>query len=261
MSNYPAAPASNAGSQGANGQSTVRDIFLLSDEQILEVLPEPASAGRPEDVEVAEGAPSSLPGSIEQAATLPASVADAASQPSATGNSAAAPAPFSNPEDVRALAELYPGGITQAKSSAERARLLDDIDRAYFGAHGSTPEQTRSARAQLAATMLREDPVAFREMVFEGLRALDQANTAPPPPAQAGFRAASSTDQQTMTHDAGPGLRTPELKPSATGALRESPVTSHRSLPMPNLKKPPTPTSRKASAAPSTAPCSKLYRM
>ena len=77
---------------------------------------------------------------------------------------------------MRALAELYPGGLTRAKTVAERARLLDDIDRAYFGAQGSTSEQSRASRAQLAQSMLREDPVAFREMVFEGIRALEAAD-------------------------------------------------------------------------------------
>jgi hypothetical protein len=68
----------------------------------------------------------------------------------------------------------------EARAAAERARALDDIDRAYFGAQGCGPEQARAARAQLAAAMLREDPAAFREMVFEGLRALEQANLAAP---------------------------------------------------------------------------------
>src|SRR5690349_6721703 len=221
MSNYPAAPASNAASQGANGQSQVQDIFLLTDEQILEVLPEPANAAGPQDVEISEGAPSaSLPGSTEQAVSLPASPSDAASQPSAPGNSAAPPAPFSNPDDLRAVAELYPGGLTQAKTAADRARLLDDIDRAYFGAQGSSPEQARASRAELAQMMLREDPAAFREMVFAGLRALQESNVAPP------FRAASSspdprpgavaTETGVQRNDAG-------LKPRAT----QTPATPH----------------------------------
>src|SRR4029077_294292 len=56
----------------------------------------------------------------------------------------------------------------EARAAAERARVLDDIDRAFF--NGDT-----SQRAQLAAMMMREDPAAFREMVFEGLRALEEA--------------------------------------------------------------------------------------
>jgi len=84
-------------------------------------------------------------------------------------------AAFATPEDARALKELYPGGVHEARAAAERARVLDDFDRAYFGTAGSSAEQTSASRAQLAAKMLREDPAAFREMVFAGLRALEQS--------------------------------------------------------------------------------------
>src|SRR5713226_4794620 len=66
-------------------------------------------------------------------------------------------AAFATPEDARALKELYPGGVSEARAAAERARVLDDIDRAYFA--GDTAQ-----RSQLAQMMLREDPAAFREM-------------------------------------------------------------------------------------------------
>ena len=56
----------------------------------------------------------------------------------------------------------------EARTAAERARVLDDIDRAYFAGDATQ-------RAQLAAMMMREDPAAFREMVFEGLRAMEAA--------------------------------------------------------------------------------------
>ncbi len=62
----------------------------------------------------------------------------------------------------------------EARAAAQRARLLDDIDHAYFAGDATL-------RASLAASMLREDPAAFREMVFAGLRALEegaQASTA-----------------------------------------------------------------------------------
>jgi hypothetical protein len=84
-------------------------------------------------------------------------------------------AAIASPEDAQALKELYPGGVSEARSAAQRARLLDDIDRAYFGSAGTTPEQSSASRAQLAQRMLREDPAAFREMVVAGLRALDEA--------------------------------------------------------------------------------------
>jgi hypothetical protein len=68
---------------------------------------------------------------------------------------------FARPEDARA--------------AANRARMLDEIDHAYFGTPGHTPEHLSASRAQLAAMMQREDPAAFREMVFAGLRALESA--------------------------------------------------------------------------------------
>jgi hypothetical protein len=84
-------------------------------------------------------------------------------------------ASFASPEDARALKELYPGGVSEARAAAERGRLLDDIDRAYFGAQGTSPEQTSASRAQLAQRMLQEDPAAFREMVEAGIRVLQEA--------------------------------------------------------------------------------------
>jgi hypothetical protein len=84
-------------------------------------------------------------------------------------------AAVASPEDARALKELYPGGVSDARAAAERAQMLDDVDRAYFGAAGNSPEQTSASRAQLAQRMLREDPAAFREMVETGIRVLQEA--------------------------------------------------------------------------------------
>jgi len=84
-------------------------------------------------------------------------------------------AAIATPEDARALKELYPGGVNEARATAERARVLDDIDRAYFGASGKSTQEISSSREQLAQRMLRENPAAFREMVFAGLRALEQS--------------------------------------------------------------------------------------
>jgi len=84
-------------------------------------------------------------------------------------------AAFAAPEDARALKELYPGGVNEARNAAQRASILDDIDRSYFGSPDASPEELAAARVQLAAAMLREDPAAFREMVFAGLRTLEEA--------------------------------------------------------------------------------------
>ena len=82
-------------------------------------------------------------------------------------------AAFATPEDAHALKELYPGGVNEARATTERARVLDDFDRAYFGTAGKSAQEVSASRAQLAQTMLREDPAAFREMVFAGQRALE----------------------------------------------------------------------------------------
>jgi len=140
-----------------NGEASAHELFALTDEQILQIAPDV------QDVEV----------------SAPPPEAAAETQPAATTDTAVKTAelvPFSATEDVRALAELYPGGLSQAKTAAERARTLDEIDAAYFGAAAGTPEQVSASRAQLAQQMLRDDPAAFREMVFAGLRALEGAN-------------------------------------------------------------------------------------
>ncbi len=115
-------------------------------------------------------------------------------------------AAFATPEDARALKELYPGGVSEARAAAERARVLDDFDRAYFGAAGSSAEQTSASRAQLAAKMLREDPAAFREMVFAGLRALEQSGAQTGNDVGARFSATSAADENRAAQTQG-GLK------------------------------------------------------
>src|SRR6266851_609315 len=217
----------------ANGESTLHDLFALTDEQILEIEPEA------QDVELSDGQPSTSGQEPphEAPASLPAGSAqtlqnknrldqdrgaaqntnaEPAAQPGvavpkeppawlaaqmkdpwngeeakelwngvqqARQEAAAYRATFANPEDARALKELYPGGVNEARAAAERARLLDDFDRSYFGGAGKSAQEVSASRAQLAQKMLHEDPAAFREMVFAGLRALEasgaQADSGP----------------------------------------------------------------------------------
>jgi hypothetical protein len=197
----------------ANGQSTLHDLFALTDEQILEIEPDAQDAAvRSSAVDVgaqAEEKRDSLPGNDGSPTNSSIAAATSHQSPVTSHDSAEPPAwlaaqmkdpwtggeakelwngilqakkeaadyraAFATPEDARALKELYPGGVNEAQAAAERARVLDDFDRAYFGAAGSSAEQTSASRAQLAAKMLREDPAAFREMVFAGLRALEQS--------------------------------------------------------------------------------------
>ena len=193
----------------ANGHSTVHDLFALTDEQILEIEPEIQDARASGSQETAQVAPESLPAGSNGTARNENHRLEAGATASTVGASAAEPPPwlaaqmkdpwtgeearelwngvqqakseaaayreaFANPEDARALKELYPGGVTEARTAAERARALDDIDRSYFGVTGKSTQEVSASRAQLAQRMLRENPAAFREMVFAGLRALGE---------------------------------------------------------------------------------------
>jgi hypothetical protein len=198
-----------------NGTSTLHDLFALTDEQILEIEPEAQdvelssapSPGRTQ--QPAQVAPASLPAGSPSAPQNEQSRLEAGATQAPASNFAEPPAwlaaqmkdpwngeeakelwngvqqaksaaaayrtAFATPEDARALKELYPGGVNEARTAAERARVLDDIDRAYFGAAGKSAQEVSASRAQLAQQMLRGDPAAFREMVFAGLRALEDA--------------------------------------------------------------------------------------
>ena len=72
---------------------------------------------------------------------------------------------FATPADARALKELYPGGVAEAKAAADRARELDTIDAAFYRGDAA-------ARAQLARQLMQQDPAAFRAMVEVGLQLL-----------------------------------------------------------------------------------------
>ena len=80
---------------------------------------------------------------------------------------------IATPAEARALKELYPGGVNEAKSAAGRARQLEEFDAAYFGAAGKPAEVLSAARVQLAQRLMEQDPAAFREMVAAGVRLLE----------------------------------------------------------------------------------------
>jgi len=183
------APSSD--SPRANGHSQLHELFALTDEQILEIDP------APQDVEVAGVAPAALLAGLDNAGTDSERGIGSSQQPpqSAQAQTAQAGVPalhappawladtMSDPQrgaEARALwdgvqrtereAAAYREVFAkpeEARSAAARARQLDDIDRAYFAGDATQ-------RAQLATLMMREDPAAFREMVFAGLRALEE---------------------------------------------------------------------------------------
>ena len=270
----------------APAETSAREIFALSDEQILDIAPEgdvSAPVGQPflavqERASEAAVQPEGQSRAPENARAEAASPQDRHSAKTAqpemavpqepppwlaaqmndpwTGSDAkefwhgmqqakseaqAYRAAIATPEDARALKELYPGGVTEARAAADRACMLDEVDRAYFGGAGNSPEQRSASRAQLAQQLLREDPAAFREMLVAGLQALQQAeqgtaqsgeaisalprlakavapredlNVAPP------FRAVSSVDP---THE----TSRPATNPDVATVQHESRATDH----------------------------------
>ena len=84
---------------------------------------------------------------------------------------------FATPEDARALKEIYPGGVAEAKGAAERARELAEIDAVFFGATGKPSEELRAGRTALVEKLYAQNPVAFREMVEAGVRILGGATS------------------------------------------------------------------------------------
>src|SRR5581483_348762 len=252
-----AMPSSSAAAPAGHGSG---ELFFLSDEQILEIAPDgstdtpgsaPEAAPRPAEdtaartVPAAEATPQSagirsigntppsasavqpemaVPPELAQMMADPESGAEARELWSgiqeARAEVAAYRACFASPEEARALKELYPGGAAEARAAAERARVLDEIDAAYFGGAGSSPEQASAARAALAERLLRENPAAFREMVFAGLRALENAaavsEAAPASPAAA-------PRPQGVTAE-------PPFGAAASGPVHASPAASHPAL-------------------------------
>ena len=135
-------------------------------------------------------------------------------------------AAFATPEDARTLKELYPGGVSEARAAAERARTLDDIDRAFFGSAGKSPQEVSASREQLAQQMLHEDPAAFREMVFAGLRALEQTSN----PASATTVGATLGSPGANGGEAVAGGASPSpTAPSGVGAQRAAPLLGNTS--------------------------------
>lgn len=63
----------------------------------------------------------------------------------------------------------------EARAAADRARSLEEIDAAFFGGAGKSAQEISAGRTALAQRMLQQDPAAFREMVFAGLRALESS--------------------------------------------------------------------------------------
>jgi hypothetical protein len=102
-----------------------------------------------------------------------------------------------------------------ARAAAERARALEEIDAAFYGGAGKSPEEISAARAALAQRLLREDPAAFREMVFAGLRALGETTLVP------ATQATRQTSQDSSTPDRKGGGPSLGMTQESVSAYRE----------------------------------------
>src|SRR6267142_2382561 len=215
------------------GEAKLSDLFVLTDEQILEIEPQSqqematdpsalrtrdnsastreapiATVERTEDIAVRGGHDAAEPPAWLAAQMQDAWGGEEAREfwdgvQQARSEAAAYRAAIATPEDARALKELYPGGVNEARAAAERGRLLDEVDRAYFGAAGSSPEQLSAPRAQLAQRMLRDDPADFREMVEAGVRALQEVTEVQGRTGKSVASAVSDARNDTSTGSAG----------------------------------------------------------
>ena len=189
-----------------------REVFALTDEQILEMEPEGAPGAALTDEQLLEDAGTSTErGAVENVADGKATTGDAARRDAteqakeigaqapprwlaermrdpwhgdeakelwegavqARQEAAAYREAIATPAEARALKEIYPGGVNEAKTAAERARQLEEFDAAYFGAAGRPAEALSAARVQLAQRVLEQEPGAVREMVAAGVRLLE----------------------------------------------------------------------------------------
>lgn len=196
MDQFDFSTSASAAALAGSGNASA-ELFALTDEQILEIEPETAAELREHDgqqiQEIASdrsnGATSASDNRNAKDASVTNTNAASTTLASSTNTSSAEPPRWladlmNDPRNGGEAREFWNGAAqaraeaaayremfaapAEAKVAAERARALDEIDRAYFA--GDVAE-----RSKLATTMLREDPAAFRAMVFEALRALEAA--------------------------------------------------------------------------------------
>jgi hypothetical protein len=163
--------------QAAAPAVSVPELFALTDEQII---------GLTSDLSVDEPAPTAQ---IQTQTAAPNPQQTSVTEPAAADTQQLAAA---NTDEIAAFKSIYPGGITEAKSAADAARQLADIDSAFFRGDATS-------RAQLARRMMEQDPAAFREMVSAAVRLLGEtpSQTAQQPQQQQLHAQTTQSQQQT----------------------------------------------------------------
>lgn len=212
------------------GADTAGALFALTDEQILEIEPEA------QDVEVESQADPQQAAAHSANESAPTSTITAAAASANTSPSGGAEAPqwlaemMADPLSGGEARDFWQG-VRQARqesaeyrkvfakpedarAAAERSHTLDEFDAAFYSGAGKPPEQATAARAALAQRLLREDPTAFREMVFAGLRAIEEAGA--PGETQVGIPANAGLK---------PGAT---AQNSASGTVSDAPLTAYR---------------------------------
>ncbi len=217
-----------------NSSGAPQELFALTDEQILEIEPvaqgeSTSPAGVPESRSIAERSeksPGLSPRATNRADAALSAITDSAEPPPWL---AAQMKDLWNGDEARDLWD----GVQQARQEAAAFREVFD------GGAGKSPQQHSADRAALAQRMLREDPAAFREMVFAGLRALEEAGQSPnlssattpsrSPNVVPPFRAASG--EMTAAAAEGAGLKPANAgRPGTTGAISTQPAAEHPQL-------------------------------
>jgi hypothetical protein len=125
---------------------------------------------------------------------------------------------FATPEDARALKEIYPGGVAEAKSTAQRARELREIDAVFFGAAGKPAEELRAGRTALVQKLYAQDPAAFREMVEAGVRILGRVPSGQRPQTAANVAGSAARADGNGTQ---PGMAVPQVPQEVASQYRE----------------------------------------
>ncbi len=169
---------------GANGHTHLQDLFVLSDEQILQIEPEAQDVEVRADLDASDAAANSRQTDSSRAVEATSGLNQTIEPPPWLAKQMKDPWAGEEARELwegvqRAQAEAaeYRQVFEKpeaARNAAERARALDEFDAAYFGAAGKSAEETSTARVALAQRMLREDPAAFAEMVAAGVKALEE---------------------------------------------------------------------------------------
>ncbi|MGA2481729.1 MAG: hypothetical protein ABSF92_01260 [Candidatus Acidiferrales bacterium] len=192
---------------GASGNAAAEEaLYALSDEQILQLEPSEEAASDPSatpgtgqrpindeekgtaaarEPRIAENAPEDVAARTATAsettghdsanashvpAEPPRWLADMMADPQAGGEARDF---WNGIQKVRQEASAYREVFArpeEARAAAEGARQLEELDRAYFSGDAAS-------RTRFAETLLRNDPAAFREMVFAGLKALEASHS------------------------------------------------------------------------------------